>query len=188
MGRHYGGTSTCEMHQSIDIRRWQREGRLQPGRSFPYSWTCGGEPCGSIEVRIESTSVMLSFRARIGYDDEWRSVEQRVPVVWTPCRFGGGRPWFLCTASSNGTYCGRRAAILYLGSSAIFACRLCYRLVYASQLEAVRLRGLGRARKIRMRLGGGADLFGPFPPKPKHMRWRTYGRLRRVYDVTVARF
>jgi hypothetical protein len=185
MGRGHSGTPTCEAHHWIDVRRWQREGRLKPGLSFPYSWTCEGEPCGSIEVRIESTAVLLSFRVRIGYDDEWRSVEQRVPVTWTPCRFGGGRPWFLCTATSNGTYCGRRAAILYLGSSAVFACRQCYRLVYASQLEALPYRGLGRARKIRMRLGGGADLFGPFPPRPRGMHQRTYVRLREIYNRAV---
>ena len=32
-------------------------------------------------------------------------VQQRVPIRWTPCRFGGERPWFVCDVSANGVYC-----------------------------------------------------------------------------------
>ena len=39
-------------------------------------------------------------------------------------------------------------------------------------------RGIGRARKIRVQLGGTANLFADFPEKPKGMHWRTYMRLR----------
>jgi hypothetical protein len=36
-----------------------------------------------------------------------RSVEQRVPLLWTPCTFGGARPWFGCPR------CAKRVAIVY---------------------------------------------------------------------------
>ena len=39
-------------------------------------------------------------------------------------------------------------------------------------------RGVSRAQKIRMRLGGSARLAEPFPDEPKGMHWRTYSRLR----------
>src|SRR5690242_1091836 len=51
---------------------------------------------------------------------------QRVPILWTRCKFGGGRPWFQCP-------CGRRVAKLYWGLSTIYRCRHCKEAIYASQ-------------------------------------------------------
>jgi hypothetical protein len=56
-------------------------------------------------------------------------------------------------------------ALLYCAGE-LFACRRCYGLVYASQHEALRHRGLGQAQKIRMRLGGSANMLDAFPDKP----------------------
>jgi hypothetical protein len=81
MSRPYGGSPTCEMCQSIDVRRWHREGRLHAGQSFPYTWICDGEPAGSISVQTEHDLVVLSFRTRSLESAEWKSVEQHVPVV-----------------------------------------------------------------------------------------------------------
>jgi hypothetical protein len=186
MRRRFRGRPICEMCCWIDIGLWHREGRLRPGQSFPNAWTCDGEPVGSITVAVEPRAVVLSFQVHNQLTDERAPVEQRVPVEWTRCHFGGGRPWFRCTASSEGHYCGRRVCKLYFLSS-IFACRHCYGLSYATQLEPLRLRGLARARKIRMRLGGGPNMFDPFPSKPKGMHWRTYKRLRHLHDVAAAR-
>lgn len=187
MARPDSGVPTCEICQSIDVRRWHREGRLHAGQWFTYYWSCGGEPAGGVGVKTETDALVLSFRSLGSDTAEWTSVEQRVPVEWTACAFGGRRPWFRCTASANGQYCGRRVATLYLGSCAVFACRRCHGLAYASQLEPVGLRGLGRARKIRMNMGGGANILDDFPQKPKGMHWRRYERLRQAYDAVVAR-
>jgi hypothetical protein len=39
-------------------------------------------------------------------------------------------------------------------------------------------REIRRSRNIRARLGGGPNLFDPFPEKPRGMHRRTYFRLR----------
>lgn len=177
----------CESAQGIDVRRWARDGQLVPGRSFRCSWMLDGEPYGSIQVRVGTAAVVLRFAVRIDDRDKWKSVEQQVPLVWTRCHLGGIRRWFCCTAESDSQRCGRRAALLYLGQGLIFACRRCCGLTYASQLERVGRRGLGRARKIRVNLGGGPNLLEPFPSRPKGMHAHTYNRLRRTYVTAAAR-
>jgi hypothetical protein len=157
------------------VRRWHREGRLLAGRQFSWSWTSGGEPSGSINVRAEADAVVLSFRARSFLAAGWKPIEQRVPITWTPCHLSGRRPWLICSARVNGRYCGRRVALLYRDGE-FFACRSCYRLVYESQQEDAFIRSLKRSQKIRMRLGGSGDPFGPFPKKPRGMWRRTYER------------
>ena len=171
------GRTTCEACISIDVRRWHREGWLRAGQYFSSSWTRGGEPSARINVRTEPNAVVLSYRSRNRGASEWKSIEQRVPIAWTTCHFGGQRPWFVCSIYSNVRYCGRRAAVLY-GAGELFACRRCWGLAYESQQETPMRRGVFKAQKIRMRLGGTVNLFEPFREKPKRMHWRTYLRLR----------
>src|SRR6516162_2154104 len=173
----YGGRTTCESFPSIDVRQWHREGRLYPGERFSWSWTYGGDSAGSIMVQVECAAVLLSYRSCYSGSDDWKSIEQRVPIRLTACHFGGVLPWFVCPVYRNGRYCGRRAAVLYCAGE-LFACRRCYGLAYESQQETPMRRGVFQAQKIRMRLGGSVNLFEPFPEKPKRMHWRTYLRLR----------
>jgi hypothetical protein len=127
--------------------------------------------------RDEHVHVNDGGQAVVGNVKSELSVEQRVPITWTPCRFGGRRPWFVCPASSGGRYCGRRVAVLY-GAGELFACRRCCGLVYASQQESPHDRSLSQAQKIRFRLGGSPSTFDAFPEKPKRMHRSTYDRLR----------
>jgi hypothetical protein len=193
----HGGRATCEACISIDVRRWHREGLLRAGQYFfegllragqyfSWSWTRGEEPAGSIGVRPEWDAVVLIYRSQSWGGSEWKSFERRVPITWTACHFGGRRPWFICPVCSGGRYCGRRVAVLY-GAGELFACRHCCGLAYESQQEPVGQRGLGKAQKIRMQLGGCQSMFEPFPDKPKGMHWRTYDRLRRAHDAADAR-
>ena len=39
---------------------------------------------------------------------------------------------------------------------------------------------IGQVQSLRTRLGGSSDLREPFPPRPKHMQRKTYGRLREL--------
>ena len=180
-----GGKNTVESCRSIDVLRWNKLGYLRSPRWFSWAWTRDGERVASINVETQRHSVTLKYRSR-SYGEDWSDVEQRVTIAWTPCRFGGERPWFVCSVTSNGVYCGRRATKLY-GAGRLFACRQCYRLAYASQQESAHQRGLGTSQKIRMRLGGSPNMLEEFPDKPKGMHWRTYERWRRVHDAAEER-
>jgi hypothetical protein len=178
MARRAGsGRVICENCLFIDVRDWYRRGYLRAGQSFSWSWDRAGKPIGSISVRTEADAAVLTYRAQRPGENEWRPVQQRVPIVWTMCHLGGRRPWFRCIVYSGGRCCGRRAAILY-GAGDLYACRRCYGLAYASQQESPRFRNISRSRKIRMRLGGSADLCAPFPQKPRGMHRSTYHRPR----------
>ena len=130
--------------------------------------------------------MVLTYRTRSWQAAEWKTITQRVPITWTDCHFGGRRPWFVCSAYSDGQYCGRRVAVLY-GAGNYFACRHCYGLAYETQQQSARWRGFAKARKILMRFGAKPDLLEPFPEKPPRMHWRTYERLHRVYEIARDR-
>jgi hypothetical protein len=180
-----GGKTTVESCRRIDVLDWHRRGCLRSPRRFSWAWRQDGEGVASINVETEQHRVILKYRSR-SYGESWTDVEQRFPVVWTPCRFGGDRSWFICSVSANGTYCGRQIAKLYQAGR-LFACRHCSRLAYASQQESAHERGLLKVQGIRMRLGGTANMLDDFPEKPKGMHWRTYERLCRVHDAAKAR-
>jgi hypothetical protein len=167
---NYGRRATCESCLFIDVREWHRRGWLRAGQRFTWSWTRRGEALGSIHVRTETDAVVLMLKARGAEGNGSKSVEQRVPLVWTRCHLGGARPWFRC-------YCRRRIAILYMRGASTFACRHCCGLAYASQREIPRHRAISRVQKIRMRLGGSANLLERFPKKPRGMHRWTYRRL-----------
>ena len=147
----YGAKSTVEGCRNIDVLRWNRLGYLRYPRWFSWAWTRDGETVASIQVESGRDQVTLKYRSR-SYGEEWSDVHQTVPLEWTRCRFGGERPWFVCSVYSNGHYCGRNVTKLY-GAGKLFACRHCYGLAYASQQESSNQRGLYRAQKIRTTLG-----------------------------------
>ena len=67
--------------------------------------------------------VILLYRCRSGLGDQWDDVKERVRLTWTPCNFGGERPWFICLRAGS----GRKVAVLY-GPGRYFLCRHCYDL------------------------------------------------------------
>mgnify|MGYP001821906903 CR=1 FL=1 len=166
---YWGANDTTDDYRSIDVRRWKRDGLLSSHQSFGWQWSRDGEVAASIQVRTESDRVILTYRHRNGSDD-WKDECYPIYLDWTPCPFGGQRPWFLCPARG----CGRRVAILYGG--AIFACRHCYQLSYQSQRENRYQRADRKMDKIIQRLGGDSD-DNCWPEKPKNMHWRTYHQL-----------
>ena len=163
-----GGKNTVEGCRSIDVLEWHRRGYLQTPLWFSWTWTRDGERVASINVENQRRSVTLKYRSR-SYGEDWSDVEQRVAIEWTPCRFGGERPWFMCSVAANGVYCGRRDARAadYAASIAEEPEGSNYNIVRSALLEAPndlqrslrRLRAAARTRlgmlRVTGRRGGG---------------------------------
>jgi hypothetical protein len=105
MGGYGSGTKwdkkgAVEDHPRVDVRVLHREHGIKPGSQITVQY-------------------------------EWRGeqVAQEIFLDWTPCNYGGLRPWFSCMN------CGRRVAVLYLRGK-YFACRHCHDLTYLSCQES----------------------------------------------------
>ena len=173
----------CELHRSIDINDLKRGRIFSTDKVWSRSWSRNGDSFG--EVRAASAAdgvILIASVPAVDSSEKWEEMAQGIHVTWKPCRFGGGRPWFLCPVIS----CGRKCSKLYLRGG-FFACRECHRLAYASQREPVRLRGLHKARKIRASLGGCANVFETFPDRPKGMHRARYQRLRAAHHRAADR-
>jgi hypothetical protein len=132
------------------------------------------QDCGDVcDVGPSTLRLELSYRIRTKWEDEWQNIQEPVPILWKPCRFGGRRPFFLCPGVVNGVHCGRQVVNLYCAGK-YFLCRHCYRLTYTSRQERAYDRVLRRVDKLRMSLGSDPGIASDFPEKPKGMHWRTY--------------
>lgn len=85
-----------------------------------------GEAVGGVRFLYKNTS---------RWSGEVNEMDYEVPLVTTPCNFGGVRYWFECPLVKNGVYCGRRVGVLY-GFSKYYGCRYCGDLVYAAQNQS----------------------------------------------------
>jgi hypothetical protein len=153
----------------LDVRNLHGQGKLSVGTSFALEWKRGHKVLARVFIAAKASR--LTIRLQEWRDDGIRSEVETVDLTWTPCRFGGKRPWFVCPTKG----CDRRVAILY-GKDG-FACRRCRRFSYPSQRIPPNDRALARAQDLRIRLGGSVDISQPIPPKPKGMHTWTYTRL-----------
>jgi hypothetical protein len=160
---------------SIDVRRLRREGCLTPGYHGIVPLQAEGREVGAVTVRRDGDVLVLKYGLPGPHGRMW--VEDQTALQHTSQPGGGERVWLSCPA------CGCRCGVLF--GSPRFRCRTCTGAHYVSQTESVGGRLHGRARAIRVKLGGDT-LFGPFPPKPKRMKWRTYIRLFEDYKRTLA--
>jgi hypothetical protein len=73
----------------------------------------------------------LDYKIRKSSEEDWIKINYKIPLVTTTCHYGKKRYWFICPLYSNGRYCGRRVAKLYLAPFGdYFACRHCLNLSY----------------------------------------------------------
>lgn len=155
---------------TVDIRELRKGGHLRrPGASV----TCGlysasGNLLASVRLIITPGRVWFTWQTRAPSSSEsWRDERRTVDIDHAPCNFGGTRSWFICPQ------CSRRIAAVYVDGSEL-GCRHCLDLAYESQSETLADRARRRERKIRRKLGMGANLVVPLGDKPKWMHWQTY--------------
>jgi hypothetical protein len=150
-------TASVEGTRHFSIFELRRCGALSPGAIRPWFWRSGrtGKITRMTVLKAAASEIQIAFR----YANWWR--KQFVPLVRTDCSYGGSRCWFGCA-------CGRRVGLLF-DAGAGFYCRRCLRLSYACQLETKRWRPIERAQRIRVTLGGSANVLEAFPPKPRYM-------------------
>lgn len=143
----------------LDVRRLARVGLLFPHRwtSWRWKWDSSGEESGSVGIRGGKEAITLE------YQQKGDPVSFPIRLTYTPCNFGGSRPWFICPA------CWRRRAVLAYGGGGWY-CRCCLKLAYTSEAEDAMGRLWRKQRKIEKRLG-------PDGERPKRMHWRTYERI-----------
>jgi len=177
---YFEANDTTEDLRSFDIRKWHKEGVLAPNNSFNWQWFYDGEIIGSIHVHVKIKSVILNYQYRSSAG-ELEQYSYPVTLEWTPCNFGGKRPWFLCPVQG----CGRRVAILY--GSNLFSCRHCSQLAYQSQREPADERAIRRAEKIRKSLNWAPGILSDMGNKPKGMHLKTFEKLNTQYDNLVVK-
>jgi hypothetical protein len=124
-GRWYRWDSkdTIESCRRIDVRRLQRDGLLKSGNQFLWAWwSRDGAQTASIRIYVGNDQIDLIYKTRSRGEEERHDVKETVYLQWTPCHYGGQRPWFTCPGIINEVVCARRVAILY-GSGRYFLCR-----------------------------------------------------------------
>ena len=167
----------AEALMRLDARDLARRGSLVNGCSGTWRWTVKGtgEETGSIGYRVEDGALVLS------YSLSGEPKTQHVPILATPCNYGGARTWLACPN------CRARVALLYLRRGG-FYCRSCARVAYYSQSEDVSGRSWQVQRKAEAKLG-------EYWARPKGMHETTHQRLLAIIyeceeqrDIELARF
>lgn len=170
---------TLEECHRIDVRFMYKRGLLKEGMAGSLSWTTRGEPSGSISYRSYDGSLLLSYLLTSG-DSKPEQINDQIQVEWTPCNYGGRRPWFRCPS------CIRRVMVL-ARQGRMFRCRKCQQLSYGSQTEMRADRLIRKARKIRALVGASDDLQEPIWRKPKGMHRKTFDRLSQKDRIISAK-
>ena len=159
------------------------------------SWNRGGDPAGSVTVRVGqpyegmpngwgwARDVAVEWREREG--ESWEARSAALCLVSRPQPFGGVRWRWECP------HCRTRREMLYKVWRSRWACRGCLRLTYQTRRDPAWIRAGRRLEKLGRRLGlapGEAEDWGAeVPDRPPRMRWWTYERLAEQWDVASER-
>jgi hypothetical protein len=174
-GRIGEKTLTSQMME-LDVRELYRHGYVQKSASsYAELQHKGINEYRNILIYFDSEQLTINYSYE-RYSGDRKRVNTIVQFDWTPCHYGGFRPWFLCPK------CGKRVAILYGGKH--FNYRICRKLAYPSENESKASRLLRKANNIKRRLNGEPGVQNMIMFKPKGMHQKTFDRLvREVYAL-----
>src|SRR4051794_22024053 len=122
MGRgSWSSRRTVEDCLAIPVEAFRRWGILDSpsGTAGTITWTTSrtGDEVGQIDYVLQRVESGLAIRFRT-HSAEQLIEELAVPIITTPCHFGGKRFWFQCR-------CGRRVGRLYIPpDQEAFGCRI----------------------------------------------------------------
>ena len=122
-------------------------------------------------LRWPKIVTMRLARYRIQIELRHQATPQGIRVSWTPCHFGGDRPWLHCP------HCDRRVARLFRGLAGYFCRPCCGNPIYESQRRSTKARAYLQAYRLRERLGGSRPVVDAIPLRPRGMKQKTYERL-----------
>lgn len=138
MGRYfYYKKEEADCLKQVNIPFLRKYGYFSHGwNSGTIKWSRFGENTGSASIQSyiseEEQYLKFSYTQTDRYSGKKTDFDYKIPLITTPCYFGGKRYWFRCSWYVNGVYCGRRVGVLYL-SDKYFACRYCNNLTYNSR-------------------------------------------------------
>lgn len=138
MGRYYWSKKEeADSLKQVSVSFLRKHGYFNEGwHSGTITWSRYGKETGNISIQSSISEdeqyVKFIYTQTNNNTGEKNDFDYKIPLIATPCYFGGKRYWFLCPWYTNGKYCGRRVGVLYL-SDKYFACRHCYDLTYNSR-------------------------------------------------------
>lgn len=145
---------------SISIAAMNRYNLLRRG-NHSWGWTRDGKLVDSLSFYFEDKFITFFYYVK-EQDGSHIELIKSIPLNWTPCNFGGNRPWFVCD-------CGMRVGRLFFHRQQIACCN-CFNLVYPSQLKDE----LGRLRSKIEKMEAKLDGYS----KPKGMHVETFKKLK----------
>ena len=156
----------------LDINELLRKRLLRPGALNCGPMTFAGPRYVADGTFWYDLLEDMEIDVRVQHPEDPSASSNTIRLERSLSSLGAVRFWFRCPLSD------RRVAKLYLPpGSGVFGSRPAHGLAYRSQRISRLERAYERARRVRQRLGGTANLRERFPQRPPRMHRRTYQRL-----------
>jgi hypothetical protein len=160
MPRRQEHDDITEERLSLDVRALHRAGDLRGDEIAVVRWSRGPYESSVGVTFLDGDGARVFFQDHTG-----QAIGEHIAIEWTPCNYGGTRPWWCCPR------CGGRCAIVYAHP---FVCRRCANLTYKSSRSDAFTRACDKNHGLRRRIGWADGEWEP--PKPKGMHWQTWER------------